>query len=248
MANKDSKHYFQQKRWLGISNLLKEPSSKDTDQPTNFWYSENVNIRTDPYAPTLNYATVKESGSVVVDFVKWADITPAALTVYAYGDQGNIYSRTLAGSWTNLHKAGGSHGNGLQYFYGDDYLYYPTDSTIGRYGPLASSPQFSDDFLTAQGGVPQNTNSLALISASSQYATAADSASLSVTCNLTVEAYAYFNTLPAVGSSMVLIGKWDESGALRSYVMDIFGVSGLFGSGTDGSLTISSNTIESPSE
>ena len=246
MAQKDSKHVFQQKLWLGISNLLKEPSSKDPDQPTNFYYGENVNIRTDPYAPTLNYATVKESGSTVVDFVKWADITPAALTVYAYGDQGNIYSRTLAGSWTNLHKAGNSHGNGLQYFYGDDYLYYTTDSAIGRYGPLASSPQFSDDFLTAQGGTPQNTNSLALIAASSQYGYAADSASLSVTSDLTLEAYTYFNSLPAVGSSMVVLGKWDESGATRSYVMDIFGVSGLFGSGTDGSLTISSNATEAP--
>ncbi len=244
--NKDSKHIFQQKLWLGISNLLKEPSSKDPDQPTNFWYSENLNIRSDPFALTLNPATIKESGGTVVDFVKWMDVTPAALTVYAIGDTGNIYSRTLAGSWNNLHQSAGSHGNGLQYFYGDDYVYYPNDSSIGRYGPLSGTPTFSDDFLTAQGGVPQNTASLALISASSQYATAADSASLSITGNLTLEAYFYLNSLPTVGNSMSLIAKWDESGALRSYIMDIYGVSGFFGDGSDGSLTISSNTIEAP--
>ncbi len=244
---KNSKHVFQQKSWMsGISNLLKEPSSQDPDQPTGYWYSENLNVRTDPYALTLNPATVKESGGTVTDFVKWMDITPASLVTYLIGDTGKIYSRTTAGMWSYLHQAAASHGNGLQYFYGDDYLYYPNDSTIGRYGPLSGTPLFSDDFLTAQGGVPQNTNSLALVAASSQYGHAADSASLSITGDLTLEADFYLNSLPSVGNSMVLIGKWDESGALRSYVMDIFGVSGFFGSGTDGALTISSDTTESP--
>jgi hypothetical protein len=246
MAEKNPIHVFQQKLWLGVSNLRKESSSKDPDQPTNYWYSENINMRTDPYALTLNPATVKESGSTVIDFVKWADITPAALTIYAIGDTGNIYSRSSAGSWSLLHQAASSHGNGLQYFYGDDYLYYPGDSTIGRYGPLASSPAFSDDFLTAQGGVPQNTYSLSLVAASSQYATAADSATLSITSDLTLEAYFYLNSLPAVGNSMELIAKWDESGVLRSYLMDIYAISGFFGDGSDGSLTISVDTTEAP--
>jgi Concanavalin A-like lectin/glucanases superfamily len=434
---KDSKHIFQQKVWLGISNLIKEPSSKDPDQPTNYWYSENLNVRTDPYAITLNPATVKESGGTVTDFVKWADITPWTLTTYALGDTGNIYSRSNAGAWNVVTKAGNSHGNGLQYFYGDDYLYAIGDTALGRYGPIANAPviiedwhkgtidptvwydftsglasattnqlvisypanttsypgvqtlssynltgkrffvrlvdagnqaltsyspifyttitntqnnklfvsvdanvlyaikiingtqttiastaysatthkwlaisensgtisfetspdgisftafatlanpfqitnmqfacqvgsynpeasgtsstfgnfgsmsstaiaQFSNDFLTAQGGIPQNTNSLALVAASSQYATAADSASLSITGDLTLEADFYLNSLPAVSSSMVLIGKWDESGATRSYIMDIFGVSGYFGDGSDSSLTISTDTTESP--
>src|SRR2546421_513287 len=108
-AQKDSKHIFQQKLWLGISDLLKQPSSKDPDQPTNYWYAENLNTRTDPYALTLNPATIKESGGVVTDFVKWADITPAALTAYFIGDTGNIYSRTSAGSWNYLHQAASSH-------------------------------------------------------------------------------------------------------------------------------------------
>lgn len=243
---KDSKSIFQQKTWLGISNFLKEPSSQDPNQPTSYWYSEKLDVRTDPWAITLHPATQKESGSTVTDFVKWADITPASLVTYAYGDSGNIYSRTAAGSWALLHQTASSHGNGLQYFYGDDYVYYTGDMALGRYGPLASSPTFSDDFLTAQGGVPQNTYSLGLISASSQSADAADSASLSVTSDLTLEAYFYLNSLPAIGSSMTLIGKWDESGTLMSYKMDIYGVSGYFGDGSDGALTISVDTTEAP--
>lgn len=244
--SKDSKHIFQQKTWIGIANLLKEPSSQNPDQPINYWYSENMNVRTDPYAPTLNPATVKESGSVVTDLVKWADITPASLTSYFIGDTGNIYSRTNAGSWSYLHQAANSHGNGLQYFYGDDYLYYPNDSNIGRYGPLSGTPTFTDDFLTAQGGVPQNTYALSVVAASSQYATAADSASLSITSDLTLEGCFYLNSLPSVGNSMVIVGKWDESGTLRSYIMDIYGVSGFFGDGSSSSLTISSPTTETP--
>lgn len=246
MAEKSSKHIFQQKLWLGISNLLKEPSSQDPYQPVNYWYSENINTRTDPYALTLNPATVKESGGTVTDFVKWADMTPTSLTTYLIGDTGNIYSRTTSGSWSFLHKAANSHGNGLQYFYGDDYLYYPNDSNIGRYGPLSGTPTFSDDFLTAQGGVPQNTNSLALTASSSQYASAANSATLQITSDLTLEAYCYLNSLPGIGNSMVVLGKWDESGALRSYLMDIYAISGYFGSGSDGALTISVNTTDAP--
>lgn len=240
---KDSKAVFQQKAWYGnISNFLKEPQQN----PINYWYSECIDTRTDPYALTLHAATQKESGNIVTDFLKFADTTPLSLTTYATGDTGNVYARSSAGSWSLLAQMASAHGNGLGYFFGDDYVYVAGDSTIGRYGPTASSPTFTSDFLTAQGGVPQNTYSLALVSASSQSADAADSASLSITSDLTLEAYAYFNTLPAAGSSMTLIGKWDESGTLRSYIMDVYGVSGYFGDGSDGSLTISADTTEAP--
>lgn len=111
--------------------------------------------------------------------------------------------------------------------------------------PTTNAAQFADNFLKSQGGTPLNTYSLALVASSSQYATAADSATLSITSDLTLESYVKFNSLPAVGSSMTLLGKWDESGTLRSYKMDILGVSGYFGSGTNGTLTISSNTTQS---
>lgn len=114
------------------------------------------------------------------------------------------------------------------------------------FAPTVSSIQFSSNFLASQGGVPGNTYSLGLIAASSQYATAADSASLSPTGDITLESFFEPASLPAVGSRMTLIGKWDESTNQRAYKMDIFGISGFFGDSGSGALTISSNTTQAP--
>lgn len=243
MANqpKQGTQIWSQKRWIGgIADYLKEDAIQNA-----FYFGKCIDYRTDPQSITLLPGSLKESGSVVVDLLKWGDLTPSLLTSYHYGNAGNFYSRTTSGTWTNLRTVASSHGNGLSYFAADDYVYYTGDSTFGRYGPIAGTPQFSDNFLAGQ-GVPLNTYSLSVASASSMYATAADSASLSVTGNLTLEAYFKATTLPSSGNSMTLIGKWDESGTLMSYKMDILGSSSFFGSGTDGALTISSNTTEAP--
>lgn len=230
-----------QKKWYsGMSNYPKE------DFPYGFARSQAIDFRTDPQAIGLMPASLNESGSVVIDLVKWFDTTPFNLVTYGYGDAGNLYSRTNAGSWSLLRSVANSHGNGLQYFFGDDYLYYTTDSLIGRYGPLQGTPTFNDNFLGSVGGVPQNTESLSLLSASSQYADAANASSLQITSDLTLEAFINPTTLPAVGNTMTLVGKWDESTNHRSYKMDILGVSGFFGDGSDSSLTISTNTTDSP--
>src|ERR1700722_18265333 len=148
-----------QKKWYsGASNFTKE------DFPYGFSRSQAVDFRTTPYVVMLP-ASLLESGTVVTDLVKWFDTTPSDLVTYGYGDSGNLYSRTNLGSWTLLRSVANSHGNGLQYFFGDDYLYYTEDSLIGRYGPLQGTPVFDDNFLGSVGGVPQNTNSLLLASA-----------------------------------------------------------------------------------
>ncbi len=233
---------YSQKRFAGISDFLKEDSNPDA-----FFFARGINYRKDPQSVTLMPGAVKESASVVIDLIKWGAVIPDASNYYFYGNAGNIYNRTSAGVWTNLHTAPSSHGNGLAYFTGDDYLYYTEDSTIGRYGTVVGGgKQFNDDFLKAAGGVPTNTYSLAVAAASSMYATAANSASLQITGNLTLEAYFKATTVPAIGSSMTLVGKWDESGATRGYKLDLYGVSGYFGSGSDGALTISVNTTEAP--
>lgn len=238
---KQGTQIWSQKRWIGgIADYLKEDAIQNA-----FYFGKCIDYRTDPQSITLLPGSLKESGSVVTDLLKWGDLTPSLLTSYYYGNTGNIYSRTTAGSWTNLHTAASSHGNGLAYFAADDYVYYTGDTSFGRYGPISGTPQFSDNFLAGQ-GTPLNTYSLSLTSSSSMYATAADSASLSQTGNLTLEAYFKATTLPTAGNTMTLIGKWDESGTLRSYKMDISATSGYFGDGSDGSLTISSNTTEAP--
>lgn len=225
----------------GIANFIKEDNN-----PYAFWYSQCVDTRTDPYAWTLLPATQKESGSIVSDLLKFADMTPYQLDTYAIGDMGKLYKRTNAGAWSLLGTAANSHGNGLQYFYGDDYVYYAQDSTFGRYGPTQGTPTQNDDFLTTMGNTPTNTDSLLLVAASSQYAHAASSTSLQITSDLTLEAYVNLVSLPAAGSSMSIIGKWDESGTTRSYLMDIAGVSAVFGDGSNSSLTISTDTTDAP--
>lgn len=229
-------------RFMGISDFTRESLVVDA-----YASGRSVDIRTDPQTITLLPRTVKESGNVVIDLPKWADSIPSSLDTYLYGNAGNIYKRTSARSYTNLRTVPNSHGNGLGYFAEDDFVYYTSDKVLGRYGPISSStPQFVDDWLGSQGGVPLNTNSLDLESSSSQYADRADTASLSVTGNLSIRAQVYPESLPTVGNSMTIVSKWNESGATRSYKMDMAAVSGYFGDGTDGALTISGNTTETP--
>ncbi len=214
-------------------------------------YQDGIAIdhRHDPRAITLLPAPVKQSGSIVIDLPLWASTFPGNLDTYIYGNAGNIYKRTTTPTYTNIHQAPGSHGNGLFYYPEDDYLYYTTDTTIGRYGPISlSNPQFVDNFLQAQGGVPTNTNSLSLVSASSQYANHANATAFDVTGDISLGCYVNPTTLPTVGNSMTLLAKYDESSTTRSYKFGIGAISGFFGSGTDGALTISSDTTDSATQ
>lgn len=231
------------KRFQGISDYPKE--SANGQIPNTYYFGRAINYRDDPQSLTLLPGSVKESGSNVIDLLKWADIVPVTLTSYFIGSNGNFYSRTSSGTWTNLYTLPNNHGNGLAYFSGDDYVYVADDASLSRYGPIQNSPSMTPNFLKAQGGIPMNTASILLASASSMYGHAADSASLSITSDLTLETYFKANSLPAVGSSMTLLGKWDESTNTRSYKLDILGVSGYFGDGASGSLVISSNTTQS---
>lgn len=228
----------------GISDF-----DKETVQTDGVAFLRRIDYRNNPRRWTLLPKTSKESGNTVVDLPLWGDQVSgtSANGTYIYGNAGNIYLRSSAASYSLLRTVASSSGNGLSYFGEDNFLYYTTDKTIGRYGQLNSStPAFSDDFLGAQGGIPTNTASLDLESGSSQYATAADSASLSITGDLTLEGYFKPESLPTVGNSMSLITKWNENSDERSYRFDIYAVSGYFGDGSDSSLTISSNTTEAP--
>jgi hypothetical protein len=228
----------------GISDFPKEGLDP-------FVYQDGISIdhRHDPRAITLLPRSLKESGSTIIDLPMWASIYPTTIDTYIYGNTGNIYKRTTTPSYSNLHKSPSSHGNGLFYYPEDDYLYYTGDSAIGRYGPISlSSPQFVDDFLTAQGGVPTNTYSLQLLSASSQYASHVDGAAYDITGNISLGCQINPTTLPTVGNSMTLVAKWNEQANTRSYKLDIYGISGYFGDGSNGALTISSNTTDAPTD
>ncbi len=225
----------------GISDFLKE-GIQDT-------YANGISIdhRSDPRGVSLLPKTIKESGSVVTDLVKWASVYPSNLTTYMYGDTGNFYQRTTTPTYTLISTIPTSHGNGLFYYPEDDYVYLSNDNNISRYGPITpGSPQLTNNFLGALGGVPTNTNSLSLVAASSQYADHADAAAFDITGDIAMGCWIYPSSLPTAGNTMTLMSKWDQSTNHMSYKFGIGAVSGYFGSGVDGSLTISSNTTEAP--
>lgn len=225
----------------GISDFIRSGIAN------SFAFARSVDVRTDINNITVLPRTIKESGSVIVDLPKWAETYNPDLTTYIYGGAGTIYSRTSAAVYANLRTVNDSHGNGLVYSAEDDFLYYALDKVIGRYGPLSSSsPTFVDDFFGSQGGVPLNTASIDYEASSSQYSSRADTASLSITGNISIDIQIKPESLPTVGNQMVLMSKWDESGVLRSYKFDINAASGYFGDGSDGTLTISVNTTDAP--
>lgn len=220
---------------------------RDHKIPNSFAFSRSADTRTDPQNVSILPKTIKESGSTVTDLVKWADTIPTTLNTYLYGNTGNFYKRTSAGSYSLLRSVANSHGNGLSYFAEDDFVYYTSDKVIGRYGPIsATTPQFTDDYFGSQGGVPLNTNSLSLTAASSQYADRADTASLSIIGNLAISTQIKPTSLPTTGNNMALVAKWTENGNARSYKLDLATVAGYFGDGSNGSYTVSVDTTDAP--
>lgn len=216
--------------------------------PAQYRYGRSIDHRTDTRAISLLPKTIKESASVVTDLPKWATTPPTTCgDTYIYGDTGNFYKRDSNGVYTFLRNVPNSHGNGMEYFGEDNFVYYILDKTIGRYGPICTSnPQFNDDFFGSQGGNRTNTYSLELLKASSQYASRASTASLQLSGDLSIEAQIYPYSKPTTGETQTLVSKWDESGATRSYKFDITTTSNYFGDGSDGALTISVDTTDTP--
>lgn len=219
-----------------------------TGGEASYRLGRSVDHRTDTRSFKLLPKTIKESGSVVTDLPKWAVIPPTTCkTAYLYGDTGNIYARSSTGSYSNIHTVPNSHGNGIAYFGEDGFLYYTNDTVIGRYGPVCTAgATFNDDFFGSQGGVRTNTYALNLTAASSQYASRASTSSLQVAGDLSIEAHTHWRSLPTSGNSMVIASKWNTNGNLRSYKFDVTTTSNFFGDGSDGALTISTNTTEAP--
>lgn len=230
----------------GISRIISGIADYDKEsvQPDAVAFIRRVDYRSDPHKWTLLPRTVKESGSVITDLPLWGERVED--TTYIYGNTGNIYSRSQTGIVQLIHNVPSSHGNGLGYFGEDGYLYYTNDKVIGRYGPFWGTATFTDDFLAAQGGIPTNTNSLDLEASSSQSADAPDSASLSITSDISLEAQLKPESLPTIGTEMVLISKWNENSNQRSYKFAIYGAGSAFGGGGDGSVTISADTTDAP--
>lgn len=207
-------------------------------------FNRNNDFRSDPKKVTVSPGPNLDSGNVVTGLPLWFEA--ACEKLFAYDEDGAIYTRS-SGSWSKSHIATNSSGNGLGYFSEDGNLYYPQDTTIGRLNDACNDGgTFTDNFLGVEGGDPTNTKSIDLESSSTQYASVSDNSNLSITADITMEAYARPESLPTEGNIMTLMSKWSEQSNQRSYKMDITTTSSFFGDGSDGALTISSDTTESP--
>ena len=231
-----SKIYGRQTSWIaGISFSEKQGA------PNSYAFGKSIDHRSDPKALTILPKAVKDSGSIVTDLPMWG--IRACNRIFAYGDSGKIYMRE-DDVWSLVHTAADSQGNGLGFFSQDGHMYYTQNTTFGRLTDACTGLTFYDDFKSSEGGEPTNTKSLELQLASSQYASRADTATTSLTGDLTLEAYCKLASLPATNDIQTIISKWDENSDNRSYKMDITTSSDFFGDGSDGALTISSNTTE----
>jgi hypothetical protein len=218
--------------------------SKKLGIPYSFAWASGLDFRSNPSQFTVNPRAELQTGSVVVDLPMWADL--ACTNLYFYGNTGYIYQKNSSDVWTVDHIAPNSQGNGMVYFPEDNYLYYAQDKTIGRRSSPCGSGVYYDGFLESEGGEPTNTYSITFAKASSQYASIADNASLSITGDISLETYIKLTTLPSSGDVYTLISKWNENSNQRSYKFDITTSSNFFGDGRDGALTISTNTTEDP--
>src|SRR3989304_2035488 len=85
--------------------------NKESVLPDSVAFIRKIDYRTDPRRWTILPKTVKESGTVITDLPVWGEIV--GNNAYLYGDNGNIYQRTNAGSVTLLRAVSNSSGNGM---------------------------------------------------------------------------------------------------------------------------------------
>ena len=216
-------------------------SPKVSKVPNSVGFTLGVDHRTDPSRITINPKAEKEYTASALPM--WG--VSACSYDYSYCQNGDILRRDT--SWSKIHSAADSVGNGIAFFPETREIIYAQNTTLGKLTDACSTTNtITDDFLGSQGGEPTNTKSLDTEEDSSQYAYRADTSSLSITGDLTYETYRKFESLPATGESMVFMSKWDKNTNLRSYKVDVTTKSAYFGDGRDGALTISTNTTEDP--
>lgn len=81
---------------------------------------------------------------------------------------------------------------------------------------------------TADTPFAQSTSAARFVAASTQYLTAADSTSLSITNNMTEEMWVKFDSLPSSGNSMAFIGKYKAATGQNSHLLRLQNNAGTY--------------------
>lgn len=211
------------------------------------WQEIDISFNALQYSSVFVVIT-NQAGQVTAHYDAFSLNQINSIATYVLGNQGSFYKRYSNATWVQLGQVPNSHGNGMAYYGEDDYIYLMGDHTVGRYGPISSGvPSLVADYLQSAGGVPTNTNSPQFIAANGDYwVKTTPTSNVKITGDLAVEAFLKPASLPSVGNSMTLAGLWNDSGNQRAWKLDLFGISGVFGTGADGNITISSNTTDAP--
>ena len=109
----------------------------------SFAEGKGLDIHSEPGLLKCNQKLKKESETIVVDFARFA-VACSDGDSYWFGDTGKIYKRS-AGTWTLTHTATGAILGAIEF---DDYIYYATATALGRYGPISSTPTWTDSWQT----------------------------------------------------------------------------------------------------
>ncbi len=124
---------------------------KDGGDGANAQLVQALQIHEDPSYMVPVPIPTKVSGSIVTDLPKWmVDTVPYGTNKFVYGGSGNMYKVTSSDTFT-LDRSGatianGAAGQGLQVL--DDWMYYSTSTTIGRYGLIDATPTYNDDLFS----------------------------------------------------------------------------------------------------
>jgi hypothetical protein len=126
----------------------------DPDAPTS---DGSTDLKPSGFIRPVGYA--KFSDTVLDQVPMWIITNPKNTTTYVFGNAGDIVSYASAltsASETLLETVGTSIGNGAAYY--NNYIYYASNTDVGRYGPLDGSPAFDDDFWTSALSLTALTN------------------------------------------------------------------------------------------
>jgi hypothetical protein len=112
----------------------------------SYQFGQAINIRDEATEFHLQPTAEKVSSSTVTGLIKWIVEDPVSTNIYFYDANGVIYQQDSGGTWSVLRTVSNSKGQGLEIY--ADYLYYAQNTQVGRYGPLSSSPSFTDAWAT----------------------------------------------------------------------------------------------------
>lgn len=112
--------------------------------PGSFRYAEALDFKTDPDTLAILPTPTLDSTATVVGMPLWCEVT--GTQVYLYDDLGNIYRRNGDSDYGLLRTIASSVGQGMGIF--ADYLFFTSDTKVGKYGPLSGAAVFTENIQT----------------------------------------------------------------------------------------------------